>query len=84
MLEYIVGSMLVIASLMVLGFRISAYADAHIWAAHLFVICLGVILISCASSMGQRILLSRRVDRLAKQIADGSPSSQAAVIKSNS
>jgi predicted lysophospholipase L1 biosynthesis ABC-type transport system permease subunit len=83
-LEYIVGGMLVITSLAVLGFRRSTWADAHIWAAHLFVICLGVVLISCASSMRQRILLARRVDRLAKQLADGSLTSQAAATESNS
>ncbi len=84
MLEYIVGGMLVITSLTVLGFRRSTWADAHIWAAHLFVISLGVILISCASSMRQRILLARRVDRLAKRLADGSPFSKVAVTESNS
>lgn len=74
-LEYIVGGMLVITSLTVLGFRGSARTDAHIWAAHLFVVCLGVILVSCASSMRQRMLLARRVDMLVKQLNDSSMSS---------
>jgi len=74
-LEYLFGGMLVLMPLANLGFRSSAWTDAHIWAAHLFVVCLGVILISCASSMRQRMLLARRVDRLVKQLASRSLSS---------
>jgi len=75
MLEYIFGGTLVLIPLVSLQFRGSTWTDAHIWAAHLFVVCLGVVLISCASSMRQRMLLARRVDRLVKQLASRSLSS---------
>jgi len=70
MLEYIFGGTLVLIPLASLQFRGYAWTDARIWATHLFVVCLGVILISCASSMRQRMILTRRVDRLVKQLAD--------------
>jgi len=74
-LEYIFGGTLVLISLADMGFRGSVRTDAHIWAAHLFVICLGVVLISCASSMRQRMLLARRLDMLTKKLADSSGAS---------
>ncbi|MHC4464754.1 MAG: hypothetical protein ACYS30_25490 [Planctomycetota bacterium] len=73
--EYIFGGTLVVVPLTSLVLCRAAQDDAHIWAAQLFVVCLGVILISCASSMRQRILLARRIDILAKQIAGSSGSS---------
>jgi hypothetical protein len=67
-LEYVFGGMLVIVPLASLLLRRSVWTDASVWAARLFVVCLGVILISCASSMRQRLLLSKRIDDLAEQI----------------
>lgn len=82
-MEYIVGGALVIVPLLIgLGLQWAAWTDAHIWAVGLFVICLGVILISCASSMRQRILLARRIDTLDKRMADGSASSQESATES--
>jgi len=69
-LEYIVGFVLVLVPLAALGLSWSAWIDAHIWAVYLFVVCLGVTLISCASSMRQRMLLAKRIDNLAKQMQD--------------
>ena len=73
-LEYVLGGTLVLVPLMVLG--LSEWSDARIWAAQLFVICLGVVLISCASSMRQRMFLTKRIDILAEQIRDHCASSQ--------
>jgi hypothetical protein len=67
-LEYIFGGMLVFVPLASLVLHRLAPTDAHIWATKLFVACLGVILISCASSMRQRMLLARRIDKLAEQM----------------
>ncbi len=67
-LEYVFGGALVLISLADMVFRVSVRTDAHIWAAHLFVVCLGVVLISCSSSMRQRMLLARRIDVLTKQL----------------
>jgi len=82
-LEYIVGGVLVLVPLAALGFSWFAWQrqppvfaagnpwiDAHIWAGYLFVICLGVTLLSCASSMRQRMLLAKWIDSLAKQMQD--------------
>jgi len=74
-LEYIVGGTLAFVPLIGLGLWQANWTDAHSWAAGLFVVCLGVTLISCASPMRQRMLLARRIDTLAEQIADGSTSS---------
>lgn len=75
-LEYIVGGTLIIIPLMGLIIWQAAWIDAKLWAAQLFVICLGVILVSCASSMRQRMLLAKCIDNLAKQITDSSASPQ--------
>jgi len=74
-MEYIFGGTLVLVPLTTVVLYRPVWTDAHIWSMQLFVVCLGVILISCASSMRQRLLLARRIDRLAKQIADSFPSS---------
>jgi len=74
-LEYIFGGTLVIIPLAGLVIRRSDWPDAYLWAVQLFVACLGVILISCASSMRQRLLLARRIDKLAEQIQARSVSS---------
>ena len=74
-LEYVFGGMLVVVPLAPRVLRPPAWTEAHIWATQLFVVSLGVILISCASSMRQRLLLARRIDRLAKQMAEGCGSS---------
>ncbi len=71
-LEYIFGGILVIVPLVCLGFWRADWSAAFLWVVGLFVVCLGVILISCASSMRQRILLSRRIETLAKKINDSS------------
>lgn len=67
-LEYIVGGTLVIVPLIGLVVHRFAWMDAHLWAVKLFVVCLGVILISCASSMRQRMLLAKRIDKLTEQM----------------
>lgn len=75
-LEYIFGGVLIIVPLTGLSLRQDRWMDSHIWAVGLFIVCLGVILLSCASSMRQRMVLARRIDKLAKQMADSSASSQ--------
>jgi len=74
-LEYVFGGILVLVPLTPRVLHPPAWTEAHIWATQLFVVSLGVILISCASSMRQRLLLARRIDRLAKQVAEGYGSS---------
>jgi hypothetical protein len=75
-LEYIFGGTLIVIPLIGLIVLQPAWVDAKLWAAELFIVCLGVILVSCASSMRQRMLLAKSIDNLAKQIADGSASLQ--------
>jgi hypothetical protein len=67
-LEYVFGGMLVIVPLGSQLFHRFSWTDSFIWAAKLFAACLGVILISCASSMRQRLLLAKRIDELAEQM----------------
>jgi len=67
LLEYVFGGMLVVVPLGNLALRGCASTDARIWSAQLFVVCLGVILISCASSMRQRMILSKRIEKLTEQ-----------------
>jgi len=74
-LEYIVGGTLAFGPLLGLGLWQKICKDAFLWATGLFVVCLGVTLISCASSMRQRMLLARHIDMLAEQMANGSASS---------
>ena len=72
--EYIFGGMLVLLPMMGLYFGAEELPDAHIWAVELFIVCLGVVLISCASSMRQRMALAKRIEQLAEQMAEGSGS----------
>ena len=67
-LEYIIGGMLVLVPLVALGFGRVGWIDTSLLAVGLFVISLGVILLSCASSMRQRMLLARRIEALAEQM----------------
>ena len=67
-LEYVFGGMLVIIPLGSQFFQRFAWTDPFVWTAKLFAACLGVILISCASSMRQRLLLAKRIDELAEQM----------------
>jgi hypothetical protein len=69
LLEYIFGAGFVLAPLTALAFHSLGSTDPYIWAAGLFVVCLGVILISCGSSMRQRLSLARRIDKLAEQLS---------------
>jgi len=69
-LEYALGGMLVLVPLTSRVLGPPAWTDAHAWATQLFVVALGVTLISCASSMRQRLLLARRIDALARELAE--------------
>ncbi len=71
-LEYIFGGTLVIGPLSGLAVWRINWTEANLCAVGLFVVCLGVILISCASSMRQRMFLARRIDMLAEQFAHDS------------
>ncbi len=75
-LEYVFGGVLVIIPLASQLFRRFTWTDAYVWTAKLFAACLGVILISCASSMRQRLLLAKRIDKLAEQIQANAAFSQ--------
>ena len=75
-LEYVFGGALVIVPMTSLTVSRFAWTDAYVWTAKLFVACLGVILISCASSMRQRLLLVKRIDKLAEQIQASAAFSQ--------
>lgn len=74
--EYIVGGVLVVAPMLVLFFWRPGLMDTYIYTVQLFIVCLGVVLISCASSMRQRMLLARRIDALAEQLPELSKRSQ--------
>ena len=75
-LEYVFGGILVIVPLASQLFRRFAWTDSFAWTAKLFTACLGVILISCASSMRQRLLLAKRIDKLSEQMQANSTFSQ--------
>jgi hypothetical protein len=75
-LEYIFGGALVVVPITGLALWRPAWMDTPIWTVYLFVVCLGVVLISCASSMRQRMLLARRIDRLAEEMRERLTSSQ--------
>jgi len=68
--EYIVGGALVVAPMLGLFFWRPGLMDTYIYTVQLFIVCLGVVLISCASSMRQRMLLARRIDALAEQVQE--------------
>ena len=67
-MEYIFGGLLVAVSLSALVFWSGSQLDMRIWTSELFVACLGVILISCASSMRQRMLLRKFLDEQLRKL----------------
>jgi len=69
-LEYVFGGVLVVVPMTGLVFWRLAWMDAYLCTVQLFVACLGVVLISCASSMRQRMLLAKRIDALAEQVRE--------------
>ncbi len=77
-LEYVFGGALVAVPLTSRVVRPPAWTDAYTWSTQLFVVGLGVILISCASSMRQRLLLAGRIDALAMQMVQSGRSSSPA------
>ena len=79
-LEYVFGGTLVVVPLTNRVLCPPAWTDAHKWATQLFVVSLGVILISCASSMRQRFrpkvtiaLLHQVVDHNLYRFHGGNP-----------
>lgn len=71
-LEYVFGGALVIVPMTSLTVHRFVWTDAYVWTAKLFAACLGVMLISCASSMRQRMLLAKRIDKLAEHMGAAS------------
>lgn len=69
-LEYIFGGILAVVPMTGLLLWRDRLVDGRLWSAGLFVVCLGVILIACASSMRRRMLLAKRIEKLAEQMAD--------------
>jgi len=78
LLEYVFGGTLAVVPLASRVLRPPAWTEAHLWATQLFIVSLGVILISCASSMRQRLLLARRIDELVQRMGEGRGSSSQA------
>ncbi|MHC4336712.1 MAG: hypothetical protein ACYSTG_02020 [Planctomycetota bacterium] len=67
-LEYVFGGLLVVVPMTGLVVWRPAWMDAYLCTVQLFIACLGVVLISCASSMRQRMLLAKRIDALAEEM----------------
>jgi hypothetical protein len=65
-IEYIFGSLLVILPFLGLILSGEKLPDPHLWTVELFTISLGVILISSASSMRQRLKLQMRIEQLTR------------------
>lgn len=73
--EYVAGGLLVVLPLIGLALWLAGKTHICVWAVLLFGVCLGVILISCASSMRQRMELANRIEALAKRMAEKPASS---------
>ena len=67
-LEYILGGMLIVVPLAGLALLGAEWRGARLWSVALFGVSLGVILVSCASSMRQRMRLASRIDGLAEAL----------------
>jgi len=67
-LQYLFGFVLITAVVPAAIYAQPKWTDAHVWASELFAVGLGVVLVSCGSSMRQRMTMSKRIDDLAEQI----------------
>ena len=68
--EYIIGFCFLIAVLPLFVKPQADLSDARWWAYLLFIVGAGFVLISCASEMKQRLLLSQRLSRIERLIKD--------------
>ena len=67
-MEYLCGFLLLTTVVPAVLYARPDWSDAHVLAVELFAIGLGVSLVSCASAMRQRIIMTRRIDQLVEQI----------------
>ena len=69
-LEYIIGFSLLIAVMPSLVHPHEGWSEAHWWAYLLFIVAASFIFLSCASGMLKRLQLSRRIEKLEKEIEE--------------
>ena len=68
--EYVFGGLLIVIPLLSLVLWPICSFGSCLFAVGLFIICLGVVLVSCASSMRQRMILAGRIDEISRQMKD--------------
>jgi hypothetical protein len=69
-LEYLIGGVFLVAALPFIVHPQPGWSEAHGWAYLLFVVCVGITLISSASGTRQRLELSEQVKKLEKQLEE--------------
>jgi hypothetical protein len=67
-LEYLIGIGLLVAALPFIVQPQPGWSAAHTWAYLLFMACAGIVLISSASGMRQRVELSKRITELENKL----------------
>ena len=68
-LEYVVGVALVLALVPISTLWWDNWSESYTWSVLLFAICLGICLVSSASSMRQRMIMTKKLEQLREQIA---------------
>jgi hypothetical protein len=66
--EYAIGIVLLMSVLPSIVIPHPAWTEAHWWAYLLFIVCAGITLIGCASSMRQRVELAQRIEKLEQTV----------------
>jgi hypothetical protein len=66
--EYAIGIILLVAVLPSIVLPHPNWSEAHWWAYLLFIVCSGITLIGCASSMRQRVELTQRIEKLEQTV----------------
>ncbi len=72
-LEYLIGLGLLVVIMPFLVRPHPIWSDAHGWAYLLFITCSGIILVSSAGSMRQRMRLAKRIEQLEQMVNNPKP-----------
>ena len=80
---YSIGIVLLVAVLPSIVIPHPNWSDAHWWAYLLFIVCAGITMIGCASSMRQRVELTERIEKLEQTVEALKQQAQSECVQKN-
>jgi hypothetical protein len=81
--EYALGIVLLVAVLPSIVLPHPGWSEAHWWAYLLFIVCAGITLVGCGSSMRQRVELAQRIAKLEQTVEALKKQAQSECVQKN-